>query len=114
MNGMFFRLKELVLRERNAKTKLQVDIQHLKDEVERLHRELDQSRHKVEDQQKALQTLEETLSKVETQRAQRQALEVQPLFLTEENKYCIGIGCIGRASPYSAPVISTAGKIAAA
>uniref|UniRef100_A0A670IFQ3 Leucine rich repeat and coiled-coil centrosomal protein 1 n=1 Tax=Podarcis muralis TaxID=64176 RepID=A0A670IFQ3_PODMU len=69
------RLKELVLRERNAKTKLQVDIQHLKDEVERLHRELDQSRHKVEDQQKALQTLEETLSKVETQRAQRQALE---------------------------------------
>ncbi|CAI5779306.1 leucine-rich repeat and coiled-coil domain-containing protein 1 isoform X1 [Podarcis lilfordi] len=71
------RLKELVLRERNAKTKLQVDVQHLKDEVERLHRELDQSRHKVEDQQKALQTLEETLSKVETQRAQRQASEQQ-------------------------------------
>ncbi|XP_034982082.1 leucine-rich repeat and coiled-coil domain-containing protein 1 isoform X2 [Zootoca vivipara] len=69
------RLKELVLRERNAKTKLQVDIQHLKDEVERLSKELDQSRHKVKDQQKALQTLEETLSKVETQRVQRQASE---------------------------------------
>ncbi|XP_061458314.1 leucine-rich repeat and coiled-coil domain-containing protein 1 isoform X2 [Rhineura floridana] len=69
------RLKELVLRERNVKTKLQMDVQQLKDEVERLSKELDQSKHKEEVQQKALQTLEETLSKLETQRVQRQASE---------------------------------------
>ncbi|XP_044862072.1 leucine-rich repeat and coiled-coil domain-containing protein 1 isoform X2 [Mauremys mutica] len=67
------RLKELILRERNTKTGLQADIQQLKDETERLSNELNQARNKEEDQQKALQTLEETLSKMETQRVQQQA-----------------------------------------
>ncbi|XP_024061838.2 leucine-rich repeat and coiled-coil domain-containing protein 1 isoform X1 [Terrapene carolina triunguis] len=67
------RLKELILRERNTKTGLQADIQQLKDETERLTNELNQARNKEEDQQKALQTLEETLSKMETQRVQQQA-----------------------------------------
>ncbi|TFK10921.1 protein kinase C beta type [Platysternon megacephalum] len=67
------RLKELILRERNTKTGLQADIQQLKDETERLSNELNQARNKEEDQRKALQTLEETLSKMETQRVQQQA-----------------------------------------
>ncbi|XP_005299451.1 leucine-rich repeat and coiled-coil domain-containing protein 1 isoform X1 [Chrysemys picta bellii] len=67
------RLKELILRERNTKTGLQADIQQLKDETERLTNELNQARNKEEDQRKALQTLEETLSKMETQRVQQQA-----------------------------------------
>uniref|UniRef100_A0A8C0H041 Leucine-rich repeat and coiled-coil domain-containing protein 1 n=1 Tax=Chelonoidis abingdonii TaxID=106734 RepID=A0A8C0H041_CHEAB len=67
------RLKELILRERNTKTGLQADIQQLKDETERLSSELNQARNKEEDQRKALQNLEETLSKMETHRVQQQA-----------------------------------------
>lgn len=79
-----FRLRELVLRERSAKTKFQIEIQQLKEDVERLSKELEQSKQKEEDQKKALQTLEETLSKVETQRIQQQASEVQSLILIRE------------------------------
>ncbi|XP_038246017.1 leucine-rich repeat and coiled-coil domain-containing protein 1 isoform X2 [Dermochelys coriacea] len=71
------RLKELILRERNTKTGLQADIQQLKDETERLANELNQARNKEEDQRKALQTLEETLSKMETQRVQEQATRMK-------------------------------------
>uniref|UniRef100_A0A8C8RMG6 Leucine-rich repeat and coiled-coil domain-containing protein 1 n=1 Tax=Pelusios castaneus TaxID=367368 RepID=A0A8C8RMG6_9SAUR len=67
------RLKELILRERNKKTRLQADVQHFKEETERLTNELNQARNKEDDQRKALQTLEETLSKMETQRIQQQA-----------------------------------------
>ncbi|XP_075776563.1 leucine-rich repeat and coiled-coil domain-containing protein 1 isoform X1 [Pelodiscus sinensis] len=67
------RLKELILRERNTKTRLQADIQQLKNETERLTNELNQARNKEEDQQKALQILEETLSKMETHRIQQEA-----------------------------------------
>ncbi|XP_077208120.1 leucine-rich repeat and coiled-coil domain-containing protein 1 isoform X3 [Paroedura picta] len=71
------RLKELVLRERNAKTKLQVDIQQLKEEMESLRKELNQSKQKEEDQQKARQALEDALSKMETQRVQHQSSEMK-------------------------------------
>ncbi|XP_025056028.1 leucine-rich repeat and coiled-coil domain-containing protein 1-like [Alligator sinensis] len=71
------RLKELMLRERSTKTKLQADVQQLKDELERLTNELNLARNKEQQQQKALQTLEETLSKVETQRVQHQATEMK-------------------------------------
>ncbi|XP_015280956.1 PREDICTED: leucine-rich repeat and coiled-coil domain-containing protein 1 [Gekko japonicus] len=77
------RLKELVLRERNAKTKLQVDIQQLKEEMESLRKELSQSKQKEADQQKARQTLEETLSKMETQRVQQQASEMKQIQAAE-------------------------------
>ncbi|XP_054841622.1 leucine-rich repeat and coiled-coil domain-containing protein 1 isoform X2 [Eublepharis macularius] len=77
------RLKELVLRERNAKTKLQVDIQQLKEETESLRKELNQSKQKEEDQRKARQALEETLSKMETQRVQQQASEIKRIQTAE-------------------------------
>nr|XP_056710012.1 leucine-rich repeat and coiled-coil domain-containing protein 1 [Euleptes europaea] len=77
------RLKELVLRERSAKTKLQVDIQQLKEEMESLHKELNQSKQKEEDQRKARQTLEETLSKMETQKVQQQTSEIKRIQAAE-------------------------------
>ncbi|KAM3841718.1 leucine-rich repeat and coiled-coil domain-containing protein 1 [Vipera latastei] len=71
------RLKELILRERSAKTRLQADIQQLKEEAEKLGKALERSKHKEEDQQKALQTLEEALSMLESQKAQQQASEMK-------------------------------------
>ncbi|XP_042321457.1 leucine-rich repeat and coiled-coil domain-containing protein 1 isoform X3 [Sceloporus undulatus] len=77
------RLRELILKERNAKTKLQVDTQQLKEEIERLGKELSRSKQKEEDQQKALQTLEEKLSKMESQRLQQQASEMKHIQAAE-------------------------------
>uniref|UniRef100_A0A8B9NNB2 Leucine-rich repeat and coiled-coil domain-containing protein 1 n=1 Tax=Accipiter nisus TaxID=211598 RepID=A0A8B9NNB2_9AVES len=71
------RLKELILKERDVKTRLQADVQQLKGETERLTNELNQSRNKEAEHQKAIQALEETLSKMETQRLQQQTIEVQ-------------------------------------
>ncbi|XP_044280274.1 leucine-rich repeat and coiled-coil domain-containing protein 1 isoform X4 [Varanus komodoensis] len=77
------RLRELVLRERDAKTKLQINIQQLKEEATRLSKELEQSKQKEKDQQKALQTLEEALSKMETRRVQQQASEMKQIRAAE-------------------------------
>ncbi|XP_029447436.1 leucine-rich repeat and coiled-coil domain-containing protein 1 isoform X2 [Rhinatrema bivittatum] len=71
------RLKELVLKERNAKIQLEGLVHHLKDETERLGNELTQVRSKEEEQQKALKSLEEALSKMDTQRVQQQATEMK-------------------------------------
>ncbi|NXY03748.1 LRCC1 protein, partial [Pteruthius melanotis] len=70
------RLKELILKERDAKARLQADVQQLKGETERLTNELIQARNKEAEHQKAMQALEETLSKMETQRLQQRAIEV--------------------------------------
>ncbi|NXD21945.1 LRCC1 protein, partial [Spelaeornis formosus] len=71
------RLKELVLKERDAKAGLQADVQRLKGETERLTNELNQARNKEADYQKAMRALEETLSKMETQRLQQRAVEMK-------------------------------------
>uniref|UniRef100_A0A8C3KJ70 Leucine-rich repeat and coiled-coil domain-containing protein 1 n=1 Tax=Calidris pygmaea TaxID=425635 RepID=A0A8C3KJ70_9CHAR len=71
------RLKELILKERDVKARLQADIQQLKDETERLTNELNQARNKEAEHQKAMQALEETLSKMETQRLQQRTLEMK-------------------------------------
>lgn len=70
------RLKELILKERDAKARLQEDVQQLKSETERLTNELNQARNKEAEYQKAMQALEETLSKMEMQRLQQRAAEV--------------------------------------
>lgn len=70
------RLKELILKERDAKVRLQADVQQLKGETERLTNELNQARNKEAEYQKAMQALEETLSKMETQRLQQRVVEV--------------------------------------
>ncbi|NXN78222.1 LRCC1 protein, partial [Bombycilla garrulus] len=71
------RLKELVLKERDAKARLQADIQQLKGETERLTNELNQARNKETEYQVAMRALEETLSKMETQRLQQRTLEMK-------------------------------------
>ncbi|NXI41252.1 LRCC1 protein, partial [Galbula dea] len=71
------RLKELILKERDAKAKLQAEVQQLKGEIERLTNEVNQARDKEATHQKAMQALEETLSKMETQRLQQQTREMK-------------------------------------
>ncbi|NXW67057.1 LRCC1 protein, partial [Hirundo rustica] len=71
------RLKELILKERDAKARLQADVQQLKGETERLTNELNQARNKEAEYQKAMQALEETLSKMETQRLQQRAAQMK-------------------------------------
>ncbi|XP_068789218.1 leucine-rich repeat and coiled-coil domain-containing protein 1 isoform X2 [Struthio camelus] len=73
------RLKELILKERDVKTRLQADVQQLKGEAERLTNELNQARNKEAEYQKAMQALEETLSKTETQRLQQQTAEMKQI-----------------------------------
>lgn len=64
------------MKERDAKAQLQADVQQLKSETERLTNELNQARNKEAEHQKAMQALEETLSKMETQRLQQRTIEV--------------------------------------
>ncbi|NWH30865.1 LRCC1 protein, partial [Chloropsis hardwickii] len=71
------RLKELILKERDAKARLQADVQQLKGEAERLTNELNQAKNKEAEYQKAIRALEETLSKMETQRLQQRAVEMK-------------------------------------
>ncbi|XP_021406231.2 leucine-rich repeat and coiled-coil domain-containing protein 1 isoform X1 [Lonchura striata] len=71
------RLKELILEERNAKARLQADVQQLKGETERLTNELNQAKNKEAEYQRAMRALEETLSKMETQRLQQRAAEMK-------------------------------------
>ncbi|NXD86198.1 LRCC1 protein, partial [Halcyon senegalensis] len=71
------RLKEFILKERDVKTRLQVGVQQLKAENERLAQELHQARTKAATHQKAMQALEETLSKMETQRLQQRTIEMK-------------------------------------
>lgn len=72
----FLRLKEMILKEKDIKMRLQTDVQQLKDETERLTNELNQAKNKEAEHQKAMQALEEALSKMETQRLQQRAIEV--------------------------------------
>ncbi|NXR49528.1 LRCC1 protein, partial [Hippolais icterina] len=71
------RLKDLILKERDAKARLQADVQQLKGETERLTNELNQARNKEAEYQKAMRDLEETLSKMEAQRLQQRAVEMK-------------------------------------
>ncbi|NWQ73469.1 LRCC1 protein, partial [Columbina picui] len=71
------RLKEFILKERDVKAQLQADVQQLKGETERLTNELNQARNKEAEHQKAMQALEETLSKMETQRLQQRTIEMK-------------------------------------
>lgn len=64
------------MKERDDKARLQADVQQLKGETERLTNELNQARNKEVEYQKAMRALEETLSKMETQRLQQRAVEV--------------------------------------
>ncbi|NWS30257.1 LRCC1 protein, partial [Polioptila caerulea] len=71
------RLKELILKERDDKARLQADVQQLKGETEKLTKDLNQARNKEAEYRKAIQALEEIVSKMETQRLQQRAVEMK-------------------------------------
>ncbi|XP_072461089.1 leucine-rich repeat and coiled-coil domain-containing protein 1 isoform X2 [Notamacropus eugenii] len=71
------RLKELILKERNAKAELQTIVQKFKSETEKLNNELSKSRNKEDEQNRVIRTLEQTLSKMEKQKAQQQVAEMK-------------------------------------
>ncbi|XP_053571880.1 leucine-rich repeat and coiled-coil domain-containing protein 1 [Bombina bombina] len=83
------RIKELFLKEKNAKTKLQGIVHQMREENERLTNELKQFARKEDDYKVALKNMEEAISKLETQHLQQQALEnkLRKLeFVAEEEK----------------------------
>ncbi|XP_054023335.1 leucine-rich repeat and coiled-coil domain-containing protein 1 [Dryobates pubescens] len=71
------RLKQLILKERDAKAGLQADVEKLKGETERLTNELNEARNKEAAYKKVIQALEETLSKTETQRLHHRTIEMK-------------------------------------
>ncbi|KAM4688920.1 leucine-rich repeat and coiled-coil domain-containing protein 1 [Discoglossus pictus] len=73
------RVKELFLKERHTKAKLQELLHQLKEENEKLKNELQQTTRKEEDYQKAFKNMEDALSKLETQRVQQQANEMKQI-----------------------------------
>ncbi|XP_069816024.1 leucine-rich repeat and coiled-coil domain-containing protein 1 [Dendropsophus ebraccatus] len=77
------RIKELLLKEKNAKTTLQALIHQLREENKRLVNEIKQYTSREEDYQKTLKKLEDAVSKLETQRIQQEALEMKHVQETE-------------------------------
>ncbi|XP_063306419.1 leucine-rich repeat and coiled-coil domain-containing protein 1 [Pelobates fuscus] len=71
------RIKELLLKEKNANVMLKGFVQRLKEENETLANELEKCANKEEDYKKALKNLEDSLSKLETQHVQKQTLEMK-------------------------------------
>ncbi|XP_073406680.1 leucine-rich repeat and coiled-coil domain-containing protein 1 isoform X2 [Dendrobates tinctorius] len=71
------RIKELLLKEKNAKTTLQALIHQLKEENERLANEIKQFASREDDYQRSLKKMEEGMSKLETQSIQQEALEMK-------------------------------------
>ncbi|XP_075682178.1 leucine-rich repeat and coiled-coil domain-containing protein 1 isoform X2 [Rhinoderma darwinii] len=71
------RIKELLLKEKNAKTTLQALVHQLRAENERLANEIKQFASREDDYQRTLKKLEDAVSKLETQRIQQEALEMK-------------------------------------
>ncbi|KAG8441879.1 hypothetical protein GDO86_010891 [Hymenochirus boettgeri] len=77
------RIKELLLKEKNAKIKLQELVHHLKQENVRLMDEIKQFKYKEEENQKAYTSMEDELNKIKTKHKQQQALENKQIQETE-------------------------------
>ncbi|KAM9308406.1 leucine-rich repeat and coiled-coil domain-containing protein 1 [Gastrophryne carolinensis] len=71
------RIKELLVKEKNEKSTLQALLHQLKEENERLIKDIKKSAIKEEEYQQAIRKMEDELSKLETQRIQREALEMK-------------------------------------
>ncbi|KAM4027473.1 leucine-rich repeat and coiled-coil domain-containing protein 1 isoform 1-T2 [Anomaloglossus baeobatrachus] len=71
------RIKELLLKEKNAKTTLQALVHQLKAENERLTNEIKQFASREDDYQRSFKKMEDAVSKLETQRIQQEALEMK-------------------------------------
>ncbi|KAJ1192849.1 hypothetical protein NDU88_002155 [Pleurodeles waltl] len=73
------RLKELLLKERNNKTKLQAVIEHLNAETQRLENELKLAMTKEQDQNRTVKKLEDALAKMETKSLRQEAVEMKQI-----------------------------------
>ncbi|XP_044129379.1 leucine-rich repeat and coiled-coil domain-containing protein 1 isoform X1 [Bufo gargarizans] len=71
------RIKELLLKEKNAKTTLQALVHQLREENGRLANEIKQFASREDDHQRTLKKLEDAVSRLETQRIQQEALEMK-------------------------------------
>ncbi|XP_072267083.1 leucine-rich repeat and coiled-coil domain-containing protein 1 isoform X3 [Pyxicephalus adspersus] len=71
------RIKELLLKEKNAKCTLQALVHQLKEDNERLTDQIKQFSSKEEEYQKIIKRMEDEASKLETQRIQHEALEMK-------------------------------------
>ncbi|XP_064409848.1 leucine-rich repeat and coiled-coil domain-containing protein 1 isoform X3 [Latimeria chalumnae] len=71
------RLKELLLKEREVKNKLESCVQDLKRKAETFTHELRQKKVTEEKQRNAIKSLEDAVSKMEAQRVQQQATEMK-------------------------------------
>ncbi|XP_068093676.1 leucine-rich repeat and coiled-coil domain-containing protein 1 isoform X1 [Hyperolius riggenbachi] len=71
------RIKELLVKEKSAKSTLQVLLHQLKEENDRLASELKKSVDKQEEYQQVLRKMEDEVSKLETQKIQQEALEMK-------------------------------------
>uniref|UniRef100_A0A8C5QPI0 Leucine-rich repeat and coiled-coil domain-containing protein 1 n=1 Tax=Leptobrachium leishanense TaxID=445787 RepID=A0A8C5QPI0_9ANUR len=73
------RIKELLLKEKNANINLQGFIQRLKEENESLTNDLETYTSKEENYKTELKNMKDTLSKLESQTEQQQALEIKQI-----------------------------------
>ncbi|XP_067835632.1 leucine-rich repeat and coiled-coil domain-containing protein 1 isoform X2 [Heptranchias perlo] len=73
------RLKELLMKEKEAKSQLQAYVAELKKKIGILTEELRKLKSTEEDQRKVLKSLEETILKTESQRLQHQAVEMKQI-----------------------------------
>ena len=71
------RLKEMLLKERSARSELQARVEELEGRCQSLTRQLDQTRSSEEQHKTALRRLDESLSHGDALRARQQAEEVQ-------------------------------------
>uniref|UniRef100_A0A4W3I6D1 Leucine-rich repeat and coiled-coil domain-containing protein 1 n=1 Tax=Callorhinchus milii TaxID=7868 RepID=A0A4W3I6D1_CALMI len=71
------RLKDLLLKEKEAKKQLEVHAAELRIKVEELTEELANSRSSEKEQRKVLKSLEETISKTEARRLQHKTMEMK-------------------------------------
>ncbi|MBN3283072.1 LRCC1 protein, partial [Polyodon spathula] len=71
------RLKELLLKQKAEKSKLQASVHELKENTESLSNELRHARSAEKHQRRALKCLEENMSQIETQRLHQQAAEMK-------------------------------------
>ncbi|KAG9470068.1 hypothetical protein GDO78_018959 [Eleutherodactylus coqui] len=71
------RIKELLLKERNAKTTLRALVHQLSEENEKLSNERKQFTSREDDHQRTLKQLEDAVCKLEAQRIQQEAVEMK-------------------------------------
>ncbi|XP_075069835.1 leucine-rich repeat and coiled-coil domain-containing protein 1 isoform X2 [Mixophyes fleayi] len=71
------RIKELFLKEKNEKSTLQALLHQVKEENKRLTNEINKSASKEDDYERTFKKMEDELSKLETHRIQREALEMK-------------------------------------